>query len=110
MIEHVWRGWTTPEDADTYERLLKEDVLPDIADTVGRGYRGHRVLRREAGDEVAFLTILRFETMADVRAIAGTDPTGAHVPDEARALLSRWEDTVEHYELIAEERVSSDTR
>lgn len=102
MIDRVWRGWTTPADADAYERLLTEEILPDITATVGAGYGGHRVLRREADSEVAFVTILRFDSMSDVRAFAGSDPTEAHVPEKAQQLLSRWEDTVEHFEVVSE--------
>jgi hypothetical protein len=102
VIERLWRGWTDPSKADAYEALLREEILPEIADTVGEGYRGHRILRREADGEVAFLTVLRFETMADVRALTGSDPESAHVPEAARDLLSRWEDTVTHYELREE--------
>lgn len=103
MIDRVWRGWTAPDAADEYERLLTETILPDIAETVGEGYRGHRVLRRDTETEVVFMTILRFESMDAVRSFAGPDPSEAHVPREARRLLSRWEDTVEHFEIVAEE-------
>lgn len=102
MLERFWRGWTDPKDADAYEELLREEILPEIAETVGEGYRGHRILRREEDGAVAFLTVLRFETMADVRQLTGPDPESAHVPEAARELLSRWEDTVTHYVLREE--------
>ena len=31
MIARIWNGWTTPENADAYERLLREDIFPGIA-------------------------------------------------------------------------------
>ena len=27
-IKRVWHGWTTPENADVYEKLLQEDYAP----------------------------------------------------------------------------------
>lgn len=99
MIERVWRGWTQPEQADAYERLLAETILPDIASAVDDGYRGHRVLRKSTGDLVAFMTVLRFDSMEDVHRLTGTDPERAHIPDEAKTLLSEWEDTAEHFDV-----------
>ncbi len=30
MISRLWHGWTTHENADAYEELLKSEVLPGI--------------------------------------------------------------------------------
>jgi len=30
MIARHWRGWTDPTNADAYERLLRETVLPEL--------------------------------------------------------------------------------
>jgi len=111
MIVRLWRGWTAPADADAYEALLAEELLPRFAAAV-EGYRGGEVLRRETGgaddgggDEVAFVTLLRFDSMAAVEDFAGPEPETAHVPDAARELLVRWDDAVEHFERpVAHER------
>lgn len=100
MIVRVWRGWTPPNNADRYERLLRTEILPDIANQSGDGFEGAEVFRRSDGDEVAFMTILRFASMDAVRQFAGKDPRVAHVPAAARSLLSRFEDEVEHYEVV----------
>lgn len=102
MIERIWHGWTDPADADDYERLLREEILPDFADQDNDGYRGVRVLRRSRGDEVEFVTIMRFESVADVKRFAGEEYEQAHVPPAARELLARFEDTASHYELQVE--------
>jgi hypothetical protein len=31
MIARLWHGWTTPENADVYENLLKTEIFPGIA-------------------------------------------------------------------------------
>jgi antibiotic biosynthesis monooxygenase (ABM) superfamily enzyme len=96
VIARLWHGWTTPENADAYEQLLREHVLPGI----GRieGYHGAYVLRRDAGDEIAFVTMTLFDSWDAVRAFAGDDPTLAVVPPEARRLLKRFDERSEHFE------------
>jgi antibiotic biosynthesis monooxygenase (ABM) superfamily enzyme len=103
MIARVWRGWTAPEDADRYERLLRTQILPDIAAESGDGFRGAEVFRRPDVDEVAFLTILRFASMDAVRHLTGEEVRSAHVPAAARSLLIRFEDEVQHYEVVIDE-------
>jgi hypothetical protein len=99
VILRTWHGWTAPEDADAYERLVTEEILPAIADEAGESFRGYEVGRREAGDEVGFLTLLRFDSEEAVASLVGDDYERAHVPDEARELLARWDERVRHYEL-----------
>lgn len=101
MIERVWHGWTTPEDAAAYERLLEEAVVPEIAEECGPGYEGFRVQRRRDGEEVEFMTVIRFSDWDAVRAFAGEDYQEAHVPPAARELLERFDDEARHYEVAA---------
>ena len=102
MIARVWHGWTSHEDADAYERLLRHEVLPDIARQAGEGFCGAEVLRRADGEEVAFTTILRFASMDVVRRFVGDDVRGAHVPPAARDLLTRYDDEVTHHKVVVE--------
>jgi len=30
MICRLWRGWTSPENADAYERIVRGEVIPGI--------------------------------------------------------------------------------
>ncbi|GAA0721535.1 heme-degrading monooxygenase HmoA [Halorubrum trapanicum] len=108
MIDRIWHGWTTPENADEYERLLREEILPSFADADNDGYRGTRLLRREADPEtddgeVEFVTILRFDSTESVREFAGEEYRDAHVPPAAREVLKRFDDRARHYE-VREER------
>ncbi|WP_202932584.1 hypothetical protein [Halorussus salinus] len=114
VIERRWRGWTTPEEADEYERRLREEIVPGFADETDDGYRGFRLLRRESGAEapddasgdeaeVEFVTAMRFDSLDAVADFAGEDYEQAHVPDIAREVLSRWDDRARHYEIRVEE-------
>jgi hypothetical protein len=57
MISRIWHGWTTPVNADAYEALLKSEIFTGIQDRHIAGYRGIKLLRREVGVEVEFVTI-----------------------------------------------------
>lgn len=99
MIARVWHGYTTHENADAYERLLRTEVLPGIAAKRVQGYREVRVLRRPLGDEVEFVTTLWFDSLEAVKAFVGEDHERAYVPEKARALLTRYDARAQHYEV-----------
>ncbi len=98
MITRVWHGWTSPENADKYEQLLRSEVLPGIHRIAG--YRGAHLLRRNSDEEVEFVTLTYFENLDAVRAFAGSDYEVAVVPPEARKLLSRFDQRSAHYETV----------
>lgn len=99
MIARVWHGWTAPENAAAYERLLKEEVFPGIAAKGVTGYRGIDLLRREGEGEVEFVTIMWFDDMDAVREFAGGDYERAYVPAEARRVLARFDERSGHFEV-----------
>jgi heme-degrading monooxygenase HmoA len=99
MINRIWHGWTTPQNAEAYESLLREEIFAGIADRQIPGFRGIDLLRREHDDEVEFVTVMWFDSMADVREFAGSDPELAVVPPAARRVLSRFDERSAHYEV-----------
>jgi len=98
MISRLWHGWTSLENADAYEDLLRREILPGIHRV--KGYKGAFLLRKDAGDEIEFVTLTMFDSMDAVRAFAGDNYAVAVVPAEARKLLSRFDARAEHYETI----------
>ena len=92
MIARLWHGWTTPENADAYEDFLRRTMFPSIHRVAG--YLGADLLRREDGEEVAFITVTRFESLESVRAFAGEDYERAVVEPEHSTC--RTEECVEH--------------
>ena len=104
MISRIWHGWTTPQNADKYEALLKEEIFVGIQDRHIRGFKGIQLLRREVYDEVEFITIMTFESLDAVREFAGEDYEQAVVPEKARAVLSRFDGRSQHYEIKAERK------
>lgn len=99
MVVRIWHGWTTPANADTYERLLKEEIFVGIHGRHIRGFKGIQLLRRDAGPEVEFVTVMDFDSIDAVREFAGEDYEAAVVPQKARAVLARFDARSQHYDL-----------
>jgi heme-degrading monooxygenase HmoA len=99
MIARLWHGYTRPGDADAYERLLREEIFRGIASRAIPGYRGIELFRRPVGEEVEFVTLMRFDSLDAVRAFAGEDHEAAVVPAEAQTLLARYDRRSVHYEV-----------
>ena len=99
MITRIWHGWTTPENADAYERLLHEEIFPGIAAKGVAGYQGIQLLRRPLEEEVEFVTVMAFDTWDAVREFAGDDYETAYVPPRAREVLQRFDSHSQHYEV-----------
>ena len=99
MICRVWRGWTKPESADAYERLLKTEIFSGIASRGIPGYHGIELLRRAVQGEVEFVTLMWFDSIDAVRAFAGPDYEMAVVPPAARVLLDRFDARSAHYDV-----------
>ena len=102
MILRLWHGWTTPENADIYENLLKTEIFPGIAAKGVAGYRGIRLLRLDGDEEVEFLTIMAFDSREAVKQFAGEDCEQAYVPPRAREVLTRFDERSRHYEIREE--------
>ena len=96
-IARLWRGWTSIENADAYEKLLREQVLPGLRQI--DGYQGGYILRLEGTDEVEFVVLNLFDSLEAVRAFAGPDYTVHVFEPEARQLLSKVEPRARHYEV-----------
>jgi heme-degrading monooxygenase HmoA len=99
MISRIWHGYTTKQNADVYEKLLKEEIFTGIANRNIRGYKGIQLLRREMADETEFITIMWFDTLKAVSEFAGEDYEKAVVPEKAQKVLKRYDGRSQHYEV-----------
>jgi heme-degrading monooxygenase HmoA len=99
MIARVWHGGTKPEHADAYESHLKPELLPGLS--LQKGFRGSYLLRRAVGNEVEFITIILWDSLDDVRAIAGEDYEHAVIPEDRLPLLTRYDARAAHYEVVS---------
>ena len=99
MISRIWHGYTTRENADTYEELLKEEIFVGIHDRHIPGFREIQLFRRPLEEEVEFITVMWFDSLDAVRLFAGEDYALAVVPSKARLILKRFDERSQHYEV-----------
>jgi len=104
MICRIWHGWTTRQNADSYETLLKEEIFLGILNRRISGFKGVQLLRRQVKEETEFITLMTFDSLESVREFAGQDYEQAVVPEKARAILSRFDQRSKHYEIKAERK------
>jgi len=98
MIARIWHGWTKRSDAKTYENMLRDEIFPSIAARNINGYRGARLFIREDGDEVEFVTLLRFDSMDGVKEFAGFDESKPVIFPGVEKLITRME-PAQHYRI-----------
>jgi heme-degrading monooxygenase HmoA len=99
MIVRSWRGYAVAEKANAYPQHLLTSVRPKLERLPG--FRGLYLLRRSQGAELEFRVLTLWESMDAIHAFAGDHPELAVVEPEARAVLLRFDRTVEHYEVVA---------
>jgi heme-degrading monooxygenase HmoA len=100
VICRLWRGWTTPDNADAYERIVRGEVIPGIEARRIPGFQHIDLMRREIGGEVEFVTLMWFDSLDAIKAFVAEDHEVAHVPDAARAVLTRFDARVAHFEVL----------
>ncbi len=100
IICRLWRGWTTSANADAYEAIVRGEVISGIEARHIPGFRQIDLMRRDLDGEVEFQTLMWFDDLASIVAFAGEDYAISHVPDAARAVLSRFDVRAAHFEVL----------
>lgn len=100
MIARIWHGYATKENAAAYEELVTSTIFKGIEEKTGEGFCGVELLRRERGEEVEFTTMIWFRDLETIKKLTGEDYETAYVPEEARKLLSTWDEKVVHSTLV----------
>lgn len=83
-----------------YERVVREQVIPGIEAQRIPGFLSTDLARREREDDVEFMTLMWFDTLASVRAFMGEDYETAHVPAAAQAVLADYDARSAHFEVL----------
>jgi antibiotic biosynthesis monooxygenase (ABM) superfamily enzyme len=96
----IWHGWTTPENADAYERIVRDEVIPGIEARRIPGFRHIDLMKRDLGAEVEFQTLMWFDSLDAIKAFMGEDYSVSHVPAAAKAVLSRFDERAAHFEVL----------
>lgn len=100
MICRLWRGWTTRDNADAYERIVHREVIPGIEARNIAGFRHIDLMKRDLGEEIEFATMMWFDSLDSIKAFVGEDYSVSHVPAAAQAVLKRFDERAAHYEVI----------
>ena len=95
-----WRGWTTSENADAYEDVVRNDVIPGIEARNIPGFLHIDLMKREVGYEVEFVTLMWFDSLDSITAFTGEDYAVSHVPEAARRVLERFDERSAHFEVL----------
>jgi hypothetical protein len=99
MIARHWSGRTKLQDADAYERLLKERVLPELKQI--KGYQGGYIFRKDTPEEAEFVVVNLFDSLESVQRFAGPNYNVPVFEPEAKKLLLRFDPVATHYEVRA---------
>jgi heme-degrading monooxygenase HmoA len=100
VICRLWRGWTSQDNAEAYERIVRGQVIPGIEARRIPGFRSFDLVRRERDHDVEFMTLMWFDSMDAVKAFVGQDYELAHVPAQAQAMLADFDKRAVHYEVL----------
>ena len=99
MIARIWHGYTKPEHAEAYEKMLKPELLPGLSKV--KGFKGSYLLKKASEAEVEFVTIMLWESIDDIRSVGGPNYEIAIVPENRRELLTRFDERATHYEIAS---------
>ena len=100
MIARIWHGRTKRANAEAYEEMLRNEIFPSIAARNIEGYHGAELFISDDGDEVEFVTLLRFDSMDAVKEFAGADEGKPVIYPKAEALIARME-RARHYRIAS---------
>lgn len=98
MIVRTWRGVASAGRPDDYPAHFNNAVLPELHGVPG--FVNAMLLRRATAEGHEFLVITTWESLEAITAFAGADPGRAVVEPGAVAALARFDETVDHYDLL----------
>ena len=98
LILRMWRARSTAEKSGEYVQHATKKVFPALR--VIEGHRGAYLLRRAVDGAVELVVLTLWESMEAVRKFAGVEPEKAVVEPEARAILTSFDESVAHFEVV----------
>jgi heme-degrading monooxygenase HmoA len=96
-IARIWRGRTTADRADEYERYLYEHGIKPLAEKA----LGVQMLREDRSGESEFVTISYWESVDAMGRFAGDDPRRIHHLERDAEFLIELPSGVQVLEIMA---------
>jgi heme-degrading monooxygenase HmoA len=94
----MWKARSTPEKEGAYIEHATNKVFPALQAI--EGHRGAYLLRRTMNGVIELVVLTLWQSMEAVRRFAGANPDQAVVEPEARAVLTAFDETVAHFEVV----------
>lgn len=101
-IIRTWKGWATLKNAPIYEDMLINEVFPAVKKKGVDGLEKVSISTMEKQDEVEFFLVLQFNSLQAVKVFAGENYEKAYIPDNAKRVLLRYDETAQHFALKEE--------
>jgi hypothetical protein len=98
-ILRMWRARSTAEKSSAYIEHATKKVFPALQAI--EGHRGAYLLRRTMNGVIELVVLTLWQSMEAVRRFAGANPDKAVIDPEARAVLTDFDETVAHFEVVA---------
>jgi heme-degrading monooxygenase HmoA len=97
VIVRSWTGWTEQTKAAAYEEYMHEVALDGYTGVPGN--RGVLMLRRDVDERTEFTMISLWNSLEEIKAFAGEDPTVAVFYERDEEFLIERDLTVRHYDV-----------
>jgi uncharacterized protein len=98
LILRMWRARSTVDKSGEYVQHATKKVFPTLRAI--EGHRGAYLLRRAVDGAIELIVLTLWESMEAVRKFAGEEPEKAVVEPEARAVLTAFDESVTHFEVV----------
>lgn len=98
LILRLWRARATVEKSGDYIEHATKKVFRALQAI--EGHRGAYLLRRAVDGAIEFVVLTLWESMEAVRSFTGAKPEKAVVEPEARAVLTAFDESVTHFEVV----------
>ena len=108
MIIREWRGRAAASNGEAYPEHFRASVLPELLQVPG--FLGAHLSRRQLEDRIEFLVLTRWQSIEAIRGFAGSDISKAVVEPAAAAVLLDFDASVQHYEVIEEAHIRSQSK
>jgi len=98
VVLRMWKARSTVENEREYVQHATERVFPALRAI--EGHQGAYLLRRAVDGAIEFVVLTLWESIAAVRRFAGAKPEKAVVEPEAQAVLTAFDESVTHFEVV----------
>ncbi|MGH7621360.1 MAG: antibiotic biosynthesis monooxygenase family protein [Gemmatimonadaceae bacterium] len=98
MVARTWSARTTAATQQAYIDHFTRNVLPELRAIYG--FVDATLMRRERASDVDIFVVTKWASREAIRGFAGSDISRAVVEPAAAALLTSFDATVQHWDVV----------